>query len=169
MEMSIDKLQTYAIAFVVIGIVLALGLKVMSGVKTGTYDNLAVDNETFNATSDPFETTISKASDANFVELTYLECYKSVSQSDELTGVNCNISDATAGKIKISASVDKDDLESANYKYDATNKATEGANSSISGLTTFAEWLPLIALVIVAVVIIFLVTMFRGTTRRRGA
>jgi len=53
MNITVERLQTYALAFVVIGIVLTLGLKVMTGVRDGAYSDLEVTNETFNATSDP--------------------------------------------------------------------------------------------------------------------
>ena len=86
-QMSISRLQTYAIAFVVIGVVLTVGLKVLGGVQ------------------------------------------------DQI-----NNSDAEAG-----------------------------ATQAIEGLTTFTEWLPLIALVVVAAIIIALVSMFRNTSGRAGA
>lgn len=168
MELSVDRLQTYAIAFVVIGIVLALGLRVMTGVQEGARSNLNVDNETFNATSDPFTYTVAEASDSEFVQLTRVTCYESDAQNTELADEDCNISDASAGKVSVSTALDDGD-ESVAYEYEDTNKATEGADQAILGLSTFTDWLPLIALVIVAAIIIGLVSMFKGGSKRRGA
>lgn len=86
-QMSISRLQSYAIAFVVIGVVLTVGLNVLGGVK------------------------------------------------DE-------INDSTA---------------------------EQGATNAIEGLTTFTNWLPLIALVVVAAIIIALVSMFRRSGTTAGA
>lgn len=168
MDLSMDRLQTYAIAFVVIGIVLALGLRVMTGVQAGARSKEEVVNETFNATSDPFVYTVDEASDSEFVQLTQVTCYESESQDTALADEDCNISDASAGKVSISTTLDDGD-ESIHYDYEDTNEATAGADQAILGLTTFTDWLPLIALVIVAAIIIGLVGMFRGGSKRRGA
>lgn len=82
-QMSISRLQAYAVAFVVIGVVLTVGLNVLGGVK------------------------------------------------DE-------INDSTA---------------------------ESGAANAIEGLSTFTNWLPLIALVVVAAIIISLVSMFQRSNR----
>lgn len=79
-QVSINRLQGYAIAFVVIGVVLTVGLRVLAGVQ-----------EQINNT-----------------------------------------------------------------------EASDGAASAMEGLTTFTEWLPIIALVVVSAIIIGLVSMFRG-------
>jgi len=79
-QVSVSRLQGYAIAFVVIGVVLSVGLNVLTGVKGA-------------------------------------------------------MNDSTAEK---------------------------GADNAIEGLNTFTEWLPLIALVVVAAIIIGLVSMFRN-------
>lgn len=79
-QVSVSRLQTYAIAFVVIGVVLTVGLRVLGGIKTQINDS----------------------------------------------------------------------------------EAEAGAEQAIAGLSTFTDWLPLIALVVVAAIIIGLVSMFRN-------
>jgi len=85
-QVSIERLQGYAIAFVVIGVVLTVGLRVLGGVK-----------EQINSST-----------------------------------------------------------------------AAEGATNAIQGLTTFTDWLPIIALVVVSAIIIGLVSMFRSNGGNRG-
>lgn len=79
-QVSVQRLQGYAIAFVVIGVVLTVGLRVLAGVK------------------------------------------------DQINNT----------------------------------EAQNGATKAIEGLTTFTDWLPIIALVVVSAIIIGLVSMFRG-------
>jgi len=82
-QVSLTNMQTYAVAFVVIGVVLSVGLSVLSGVK------------------------------------------------DEMN----------------------------------TSEAEQGASQAMEGITTFTNWLPLIALVVVASIIIGLVSMFQRSSR----
>lgn len=85
-QVSISRLQGYSIAFVVIGVVLTVGLRVLGGVK-----------DQINDTS-----------------------------------------------------------------------AEAGATNAIDGLSTFTEWLPIIALVVVSAIIIGLVSMFNNSGGSRG-
>lgn len=74
-------------------------------------------NETFNATSDPHTYTVSHASDSNFDELETgeLTCYSDAG-STALNDAACNITDAGAGKVTVSTTVDAGD-EAVDYKW----------------------------------------------------
>lgn len=162
MPQSVSDLQAYAIAFVVIGVSLVVGLSVMANVQDESYTRTTVTNETFNATSIPYTYTVNKASDAGFHELLTVTCYTDISQSTEQ---ECEIENASAGKVNVTGGSVDSDLESLDYDYDYEGNAYDGAGKAIEGLDTFTTWLPLIALVIVAAIVISLVGSFRGSTR----
>lgn len=166
MPESVDRLQSYAIFFVVIGVSLVVGLSVMAGVQGESYTKTSVLNETFNATSIPHTYTVSHESDADFHEVLTATCYTDTSQSSEQA---CEVLNGTNGEINVTEGSADVGLESIDYDYDYEGSAFEGAGKAIEGLKTFTTWLPLIALVIVAGIIIMLVDMFRGGTRTARA
>jgi len=164
-QVSLSNLQRYVIAFVVIGVVGAIGLDVMGSVQSNMYNSLSVENETFNATSNPYTHTVAEAGDTNFYELNSVTCYDTVDQGTEIT---CSITDASAGEVQIDAATDTED-ETISYSYmDEDTQAREGADQAISGMNELLGFLPVIGLVIAAVVVIGLVSGFGGSGRRRG-
>jgi len=166
-QVTVNRLKGYAIAFVVIGVALAVGLNVMGNVQSQSYATDSVDNETADvAASSPAIYTVSHASDGDFYEVTSATCYGAVNQTNE---VNCDISDASAGELNVTEG-DLNDTgdESFDYDFDYEGEAFEGAGQAMEGLTTFTDWLPLIALVVIAALIIGLLGLFRSRGRTKG-
>ena len=106
--LSIGDIGPIALSLGVAVIIISVVALVLGTMGPQTYQLTEVDNETFNATSDPFTYTVSHASDSDFVELTRVTCYSDTG-STELSEDACNISDSEAGKVEISTSVDSGD------------------------------------------------------------
>jgi len=102
----------FAIALVTIGVVLTVGLKITSDVKSEMVLDNSATNETFNATSDPYNYTVAESSDSDFNKLTSVTVYDTTSQNTELTAT---IVDADAGKVEVDGATDTGD-ESIDYK-----------------------------------------------------
>lgn len=164
--MDIRDLAPLAIVIVIIAIMAGMGAVVLNNMQGQVYTANTAVNETFNATSDPYEHTTSHASDSDFYQLTDLTCYTNVSQAVKLTGTNCNISDASAGKIKISEAVDGD-TESIDYNFETSNTATGTISDGVSALADFSSWFGIVVLVVIAAIIIGIVTKSFGS-RAKG-
>jgi len=165
-QVSLSRLQTFVIAFVVIGVAGTVGLDIMGSVQDNMTINRAVDNETFNATSSTYTYTVSEAADSDFYTLSSVTVYQSESQDNEITTVE--IIDADAGKVEINSTVDSD-LESIDYSYeDEDTQARQGASNAIEGMNELLGFLPVIGLVVAAAVVIGLVSGFGGSGRQRG-
>lgn len=157
----------YAVLFVVVGVTFGIGLSILTSVNAGMVVNEDVANETASALDSSNNYTVSKASESNFVELTDVTCYDTVSQNTE---ISCSIADAEAGVVSSTASNDTDS-ESVDYSYDAEDEqAQKGTTQAIEAILTFTQWLGLIALIIVAGIIIRHVTGFGRSAggQRRG-
>jgi len=162
---AMNQLKGFAILLVVVGVSLTVGLKITSDVKTNMVLDRTVDNETFNATSNPYNYTVTEAGDSDFNELVSVTVYDTTSQSTELTAT---IVDAEAGKVKVEGATDTGD-ESIDYNYeDKDTQARTGASDAISGLTELSGFLPIIGLVVAAAVVITLVSKGFGSSGRRG-
>lgn len=160
---EMQKLKTFAVLLVVVGVALTIGLKVTGEVKSNMLIDNSVDNETFNATSDPYNYTVAEAGDSDFNKLESATVYDTTSQSSELTAT---IVDAEAGKVEVEGATDTGD-ESIDYQYtDDDTQAQSGADDAISGLTEVSGFLPIIGLVIAAAVVIGLVSGGFGGGRR---
>lgn len=160
-----QQLKMFAILLVTVGVTLTVGLKITGDVKTNMVLDNSVDNETFNATSDPYNYTVAEAGDSDFNKLTSVTVYDTTSQSTELTAT---IVDAEAGKVEVEGATDSGD-ESIDYNYeDKDTTARSGADDAISGLTELSGFLPIIGLVVAAAVVITLVSKGFGGSGRRG-
>lgn len=181
-QVSIDQLQGYAIAFVVIGVVLTVGLSILGGVQEAMVLTESVYDESHSpSTPFPSNVTVDKASDAEFLQLEEdteeLVFYDSSAGSNTtLTSGSDYVSFYEDGVFELqntTATEDYNDSEDSIYvDYTAEMEDTEarnGASSAMDGLTTFTEWLPVVALVVVAAIVVGLVSMFRsGSNGRRG-
>jgi len=164
-QVSLGRLQTYVIAFVIIGVAGTVGLDIMASVQNNMELHKSVDNETFNATADPYNYTVSVASESDFKTLESVTVYDTTSQSTELTAT---IVDADAGKVEVSGPTDADD-ESIMYDYvDKDTEAQNGAGNAIDGMNQLLGFLPVIGLVVAAAVVIGLVSGFQGRSGSRG-
>jgi len=159
MALSINDLGPISLAVGIAVIILAVTSMVLANMQPNTYASSSVDNETFNATSDPFTYTVSKASDADFHQLTSVTCYESTSQSTEQT---CTILDAELGEVNVSGTVDSDD-ESIDYDYEYEGAAFSTLGKGLDAMNTFADWFNILILVTVSAVILALVTMLKGS------
>jgi len=88
-------------------------------------------NETFNATADPFTYTANDASNSNFYELASVTCYSDAG-STSLADSACNITDASAGTIKLSTTVDAGD-EAVDYTWNPENYVENDTSRVVLG------------------------------------
>lgn len=166
---TVSDLAPLAIVFVILTIVVGMGGLILSETKTATYDELTTTNETFNATSDPFTYTVSHASDSDFVKLTSATVYPNDTTTSALSDTAYNISDASAGKVKISTSVDGNS-EAIDYDYNAENDATTVVQDGLEAVKDFSGWFSILVVVIIAAVILGIVMRYfsgMGKTSRR--
>jgi len=177
MPPSIDNLQSYAIAFVVIGVVLSVGLNVLVGVQDSMTVTESVTAESAQP-STPFPTNVTVAKESESTFLSVQAGSETLVFYDDSAGTNTTLSESDYngfyedGKFELLNTSTTTDYNSSSDKifldYDAEMENTEarkGAGNAIEGLNTFTEWLPLIALVVVASIIIGLVSMFRNSGR----
>ncbi|EMA06160.1 hypothetical protein SAMN05443574_1403 [Haloarcula vallismortis] len=180
-QVSLDRLQGYAIAFVVIGVVLTIGLSILGGVQDEMYLTEDVYDE-MHQPSTPFPTnvTVDKASESDFLRVSTGS--ETVTFYDSSAGSNTTLSEGTdynayydSGNFEMLNSSALNDYDSTAdelyFDYEAEvedTKARQGAGSAMDGLTTITSWLPIIALVVVSAIIIGLVSMFRGSGASRG-
>jgi len=180
-QASLDRIQGYAIAFVVIGVVLTVGLSILGGVEDAMYLTEDVSDEVHQpATPFPTNVTVDKASQSDFLRVSAGS--ETVTFYDSSAGSNTTLSEGTdynayydAGKFEMLNSTSLNDYNDSEdelyFSYDAEvedTTARNGASSAMTGLTTFTNWLPIIALVLVSSIIIGLVSMFRNSNGTRG-
>lgn len=162
---NLNKLQSFVIAFVVIGVAGSVGLNILGGVQDAATNEATVTAEEFDATSDPFTYTVADASESDFVELESVSVFDTTSENTELTAT---ITNATTGEVEVQGATDAD-LESINYEYEAKDtEARNGADQAISGVNEVLGFLPVIGLVLAASVVISIVTGFTGRYRNKG-
>jgi len=155
---TVSDLAPLAIAFVVITITVGMGALILAETETATYDDITTTNETFNATSDPYTHTVTKASNADFVELTSATCYSDAG-STELSDSACNISDASAGDITLSTTVDSGD-EAVDYNHDSENQATSVLQDGLNAVQDFSGWFSILVIVVIAAVMLGIVMRY---------
>lgn len=165
---GVDNLVPLAVALVTLTVILGVGSIIIGDFTEAGYDSLNVNNETFNATSDPYTHTVSVAGDAGFVELTSVTCYADLAQSTELTGNDCNISDAGAGDVTVSTTVDGGN-ESLDFVYDAESDNTNVFKEAQDAILEFADFFTIIIVVGVAAVIFLLLSVVRRNGMTAGA
>lgn len=165
-QVSINRLQGYAIAFVVIGVVLAVGLTVMGNVKDEMVIDTAVSNES--DTVNFSEGTTTWTLDNTPVVTGSYTVYNDSAQTTQLTeGTDYTVIDLSNGTFRIDRAAGGNVYTDYTYEADDT-EAQQGATNAIDGLSTFTEWLPIIALVIISAIIIGLVSMFNSSSGQRG-
>ena len=166
LDRATDSLAPVALAVVSLTIVVGIGGIVLAELGGSSYIDQTVNNETFNATSDPYTYTVGQVSgDSEFYELSEVTVYASESQSTEL---DYAITDASAGEIQVNSTVDSD-LESVDYTYDQETTATTTLSDGEGSLSTFADFFQVIIVVAVAAVIFILLGALRRTGRNTMA
>jgi len=164
--LSIGDIGPIALTLGIAVIVISVVSLVLGNMVPQTYDALSVTNETFNATSDPYTYTVNEAGDTTFVELTDVTCYSDAG-STALADSACNVTDAGAGDVKLSTTVDSGD-EAVDYDYDEETTATSITDKGLTAMETFGDWFNIITIVAVASIILGLVMLFRSSTNRGG-
>lgn len=159
---SVDELAPFALAVVSVVIVVAVGSVVLTEFQPASYDTLTNSNETFNATSNPYNYTVTQASDADYVELETATVYDTTSQDTELTAT---IVDAEAGKVEVEGATDSGD-ESIDYEYSEETEATGVLATGINALQTFGDFFNVVVVMGIASVIFLLLNMLRGNGRK---
>jgi len=165
MDKAVKQLGPLALAVVSLVVIIGIGSVVLAELTDTSYDTVDVTNETFNATSNPYNYTVSDAGNSDFVQLESATVYESTSQSS--TG-NVTILDAEAGKVNVEVAEDAPD-ESLEYSYSEKNKATGILGSGQDALSTFGDFLTVIVVVGVASIIFLLLGVLRKSGSRTMA
>ena len=158
-DFSLNALASIALMFVVITIVLAMGGRILSGVQEEMIDTAytSVTNEgpyTFaNATSAaPYNLN------TTYFPVTAITIFNG-STVLNLTG-NYSVINAGLGQYNITSFVvdDTGDTQSVevNYTYSRTEygAAYNATGKGLEGVGTFADWMPLLAIIIISVIVI---------------
>jgi len=162
---GVKQLGPLALAVVSLVVIIGIGSVVLAELTDTSYDTVDVSNETFNATSNPYNYTVSVSGNTDFVELDSVTVYESTSQTTE---GNATIVDAEAGKVEVEVAEDAGD-ESLDYSYSEENTATGVLGSGQDALNTFGDFLQVIVVVGVAAVIFLLLGALRRTGNRTMA
>lgn len=162
--MGVNRLVPVALAVVVLTVLLGTGAIVLNDMTDAAYDDVTVENETFNATSDPFTYTVAKASDADFVRIEdgSVTVYESSAQTTALDPNQYNVTDAEAGEVTISTTLDSGD-ESIDYTALKDNDAAGVFGTGITAVQDLADFLTIIVVVAIAAVIFLMLRMLRGS------
>lgn len=165
-----NQLQGYAIAFVVIGVALTVGLQVLTGISAEMHQDRDVTGELHAPTSLPAEVTVDNVGDGLVTSSETIKWY------DASASTNTTLDKSSDYTVVSYENGTFDVLDNFNYNQsdgdelyfdytweDPDTQASAGADSAISGLTTFTDWLPIIAIVVVSSLIIGLVMRFGGS------
>lgn len=163
---GVSSLAPLALAIVSLAIIVGVGAVTLNQMTTASYTDTTVTNETFNATSDPYTYTVSVAGNADFVELQTVTVYESEAQTTEVASYN--ISDASAGTVNVSTTVDAGS-ESIDYTYSQENASTGILDTGTSALKTFADFFTVIVVIGIAAVLFLLLNVVRGAGRMTTA
>jgi len=163
--MSIGDMYPAVLTIVLIGIVLGVGLFVLSTLHDSIATSYDGTQDNINATSG---TTV--LTDAALTEF-YLSNTPTLIVNNATATAYTNFTCTTAGTCTwggdIIAGAVTGDLHniSYTYNYDATNSPEEGITTSITGLATFADWIAIIVVVIAAAIVLGIVLSSFGRRR----
>jgi hypothetical protein len=152
--MSIGDMYPAVLTIVLVGIVLGVGLYVLSTLHTSIATDYSGSQNSINASAGT--TTLTDASLTEFALL-------SIDTATNQTGTAVtNYTSTSAGVITWGADVivlSATDLINVTYtyNYDATSSAEESITTTITGLATFADWIAIIVVVIAAAIVLGIV------------
>lgn len=179
-QVSLSRLQTYVIAFVVIGVAGTVGLNILGSLQSSLTDDVVITDEV-DQPSEPLPSnyTLDESTRTDFVEIQSGSV--TVVLEDSSAGTNTTLSEGTdydvyydSGNVELKSSpggVTYNGTEDQVYTdYTAEVKDSEsrqGADNAIEGMNEILGFLPVIGLVVAAAVVIGLVSGF-GSGRKRG-
>jgi hypothetical protein len=179
-QVSLGRLQTYVIAFVVIGVAGTVGLSILATLQSTMTVDEAVSGELDQPTAPlPANYTLDKSTESDYVEVQPGSV--EVKYYDSSAGTNTTLTEDTdyvvyneEGTVEVlntSTTTDYDDTSDEYYTdYTAEMEDAEarsGAQKGIDGMNEILGFLPVIGLVVAAAVVIGLVGRF-GSNGRRG-
>jgi hypothetical protein len=166
-QTSMNQLQGYAIAFVVIGVALTVGLQVLTGISAEMHQDRDVTGELHAPTSLPAEVTVDNVGDGLVTDSETIKWYDASASTNTTLDKSSDYTVVSYenGTFEVLNNFDYNQSDGDELYFDYTwedpdTKASQGADSAISGLTTFTDWLPIIAIVVVSSLIIGLVMRF---------
>jgi len=164
--MSIGDMYPAVLTIVLVGIVLGVGLYVLSTFHDQITPDVAGTQNLINASSG--STTLTDAALTNF----NLSSVDSVINASAVAGTFTNYTFTEAGVITwgvdIVANADLDLLNvTYTYTYDADNSAQKAISTTATGLATFADWIAIIVVVIAAAIVLGVVLTSFGRRRNR--
>ena len=163
--MSIGDLYPAVLAVVMVGLMLGVGLYVLSTL----HDSIAIS---YAGTQDEINcSTTTTLTDAALAEFD-MSVFSVVNITGDTLTNNTDYNWTTAGVITWGATqtafcVGGDDLVNVTYTYtyDATNTPEESITTSIAGVATFADWIAIIVVVIAAAIVLGVVLSSFGRKR----
>jgi len=153
--MQLGQLQQYVLIFIIAVVIIGIGGTILVEIQETQYFDVSVSNETVNFVSND---TYYQVANANVQTFTSVQNATYVIPTTNWAGVAANRSI----KIMVNAS-----MATGNYlvSYGYENRGTVASNATSSGLEgieTFGDWLPTIAVIIAAAVVIgIIVNYFR--------
>ena len=163
--MSIGDMYPAVLTIVLIGIVLGVGLFVLSTLHTSISTDYSGSQVSINTTVGT--TTLTDASKTEFAIVSTPVLINAT------TGTAfTNFTYTTAGVMTWGADIKTagdDDLFNITYtyNYDATGTPEESITTTVTGLATFADWIAIIVVVIAAAIVLGIVLSSFGTGRNR--
>lgn len=158
--MSLGDMYPAVLTLVLVGMVLGVGLYVLSTLGTSIATDYSGSQVSVNTSTGT--TTLTDASLTNFLLLT-----------DSVTIANgtafTNYTSTSAGVFTWGADIIADQSGLYNitytYNYDATDSPEEAVSTTITGLATFADWVAIIVVVIAAAIVLGVVLTSFGRRR----
>ena len=159
--MSIGDLYPAILTILMIGLILGVGLYILSTF----HDTVAID---YSGTQDAINTSTGTTT---LTDAALAEFY-----TDDLTAeltngtASTNFTYTSAGVISWGTELSTDQADSLvnvtyTYNYDASNSPEEAMTTTISGIATFADWIAIIVVVIAAAIVLGIVLTSFGRKR----
>ena len=161
--MSIGDMYPAILTILMVGIVLGVGLYVLSTFHTAIGTDYAGTQDAINTSTGT--TTLTDAALAEFKLGTLTTTYTNGSALTNFTDTDAGVitwgADIVAGAATSLVNV------TYAYNYDATDSPEEGVTTTITGLATFADWIAIIVVVIAAAIVLGVVLSSFGGKRNR--
>lgn len=170
--MDINDLLPAVVTILIIGIVLGLGLFIMSEVRTNVATDYTGSDTLLNLTDEAPSTTLSDASkdDYTLSAVTVVNVTGDTISSDYYSFTDAGV--ITWEEALYNGSTDyydagtKDVNVTSTYTYDATDSPEEGINEALDGLANFSGWIAVIVVVLAAAIVLGIVLRSFGEGAR---
>ena len=161
--MSIGDLYPAVLAVVMVGVMLGVGLFILSTLHTSIATDYDGTQGAINVTT---ATTLTDAALTEFAIIDTPVLIANNATGTAYTNFTCTAAGVCTWGTDITAFAPNDTFNiSYTYNYDATNTAEESITTSVAGIATFADWIAIIVVVIAAAIVLGVVLSSFGRKR----